>query len=254
MKKICFFGDSYLGALIDGQNAHKVFSKGSIDFYGAAGPYLRHDPLKVTSDGVYATTEKVAENFKFTGGKDHFKFKDYDALVLVGFFARAMPIYSLIDAGRIWAPPKYYEVSPKYLMITDEFYRKFLLQGAMFKLDLVTQIRENFKGNIYISQQPLASDAAPLNSKFRRAVPRPVKLQLIEDYWRDNESFWRERGIEFLPQPMETLSEWCFTRHQYCVGSRRIVDNAPHPKNDYGHMNDLYGQIVLRQVKSRLES
>jgi len=252
VKRICFFGDSYLGSLLNAQGEFNIFKEGEVDFFGAADPYLRKDPLKIDAIGIYSTTEKVEENFRFTGKKDFIKFCEYDVLVLVGYFSRSMFMFSLMDSGCVWVPSRYYRNTGYYHMITEDFYENFILQGAREKADLAMKIRENFKGEIYVIQQPFCSEESPQNSEFRRSIPIDVKMRFVEDYWACTERFWAERDMCFLSQPKCTLGSFAFTRHDYSIGSRRIVDNSLHRSTDFDHMNEIYGKLVLEQLDIKL--
>lgn len=50
------------------------------------------------------------------------------------------------------------------------------------------------------------------------------------------------QGIDYLPQPDETISDQFLSKHSYSIGSRKITDlDEAHDQNDHVHLNKKYG-------------
>lgn len=55
-------------------------------------------------------------------------------------------------------------------------------------------------------------------------------------------------SLSLLPQPPETIVDDYFTAPRFCRDSIKLTNDLDeaHPDDDYGHMNVLYGALVLR--------
>lgn len=80
-----------------------------------------------------------------------------------------------------------------------------------------------------------------------------MSVEFRQGVWRRCVEFSRERGIELLLQPEETLSDSQYTDPAFTISSRRLLDSSnAHEPSDVAHMNEKYGAAVLAALEERL--
>ncbi|WP_270729398.1 hypothetical protein [Shimia sp. Alg240-R146] len=64
----------------------------------------------------------------------------------------------------------------------------------------------------------------------------------------------RAHDIRIFPQPSSTIADNGFTKAEYSRNSVRLVGGDQHPEQDTAHMNQDYGEIVLREILPKMVS
>lgn len=95
----------------------------------------------------------------------------------------------------------------------------------------------------------------------QQATPRKANAVGSQSYQKVFDSLSKLLAPDkflLMPQPVATLdADGWSTRSQYSAGSKRLVigHDAPerlHPENERAHMNDVFGEMYLRELLPRL--
>lgn len=250
--KILYFGDSHIASLMNAARVHPIDVKHKEVFFGAAKPHLEDNSFLFTDSTMTPTNEKIKNTFYQTAGKEKIDFSEYDACVLVSWFAQSMQIFRLIERNKTYLPISIYSEDFKNHLISMQVYNNYLLQGVRYAETLTNNIREIFKGPIFIVQRPFHAESSPYNFTSRKNIDKKIITTIVNDYWHLNTSYLSKNNITFIPQPTETLGDKFFTKTLYTTDSLKLMDGKPHPNSDHAHMNTEYGKIVLKKIREKL--
>jgi hypothetical protein len=116
--------------------------------------------------------------------------------------------------------------------------------------NLVRSLRAEFGGRLLMSAMPLSSEDG---AKFGGISVTDDELAHL-NYHID--AVLGEIGVEYLPQPSDTIRDSKYTKREFCVDSVRLTAKLcqKHPDDDYVHMNEQYGVRVLQAVGTRLSA
>ncbi|HVN64658.1 MAG TPA: hypothetical protein VMT58_08460, partial [Candidatus Binataceae bacterium] len=106
---------------------------------------------------------------------------------------------------------------------------------------LVRSLRAEFGGRLLMSAMPLSSEDG---AKFKGISVSDDELAHLNHHIG---AVLAEIGVEYLPQPPDTIRDSKYTKREFCVDSVRLTAKLcqKHPDDDYVHMNEQYGVRVL---------
>jgi hypothetical protein len=115
---------------------------------------------------------------------------------------------------------------------------------------LVTSLRAEFGGRLLMSAMPLSSEDG---ARFQGISVTDDELAHLN---RHIGAVLGEIGVEYVPQPSDTIRDSKYTKREFCVDSVRLAAKLciKHPDDDYIHMNEKYGVQVLQAVGTRLNA
>lgn len=231
MTRICMLGNSHIASL---KNAWTKIGSTHPDyelvFFASRQEGL--SALRLEGNTLIPSSEETARDIRFTsGGRSTIELDEYDAFVTYGL------LLSLPSLDR---------------RLSSAVLRRSIVDGISNTLNirLCKTIREGSRKPVFIGHNPL------------RATPDP-RLELranMLDYHQLVDVVNSAIEIEnasLISQPEQTIVHGWFTRGEYSRGSTRLdvgdnASNAPHPDNDYDHMNEAFGTLWLQSLFRRM--
>jgi hypothetical protein len=115
---------------------------------------------------------------------------------------------------------------------------------------LVRSLRAEFGGRLLMSAMPLSSEDG---TKFNGISVTDDELAYLNSHIG---AVLGKIGVEYVPQPSDTIRDSKYTKREFCVDSVRLAAKLcyKHPDDDYIHMNEQYGFQVLRAIGTRLSA
>jgi len=251
VKKVCFFGNSHLGAIreaVMSEAGRPLCDDLEITFFGSHGHSLQN--VVVEGGQVKPTNDIVRENFEWTSGGQK--------AVTLGAF----DVIYLIVADNMYALDRFFPVASNSLEFScppvPECLFDAILAGEMahWQMALVRSIAAQVpEVPVYHLGAPLRSDAMPYarmvlgalsDLEARGADPVADLRARLGAYVARQET----GNLRFLKPPAWTLEQrGLYTQQAYSIGSQRMSQQPQtHEANDYQHMNADYGVQVLRML------
>jgi hypothetical protein len=114
--------------------------------------------------------------------------------------------------------------------------------------NLVCSLRAGFEGRLLMSAMPLSSEDG---GKFEGISVADDEFAHLNDHIG---AILAKIGVEYVPQPLETIRDSKYTRREFCIDSVRLAPQLcqKHPDDDYIHMNEQYGSLALQAIEARL--
>lgn len=263
--RLCLAGNSHVGAYkrawrqIGGE-----FGDVSIDMFGAPG--RRFGDLDVRDGRLIAESPEAEASLVATGGSREIRLADYDALVVVGGSTRLNAIVNLAktccppfmnaelvdrkDADRFRA---FYQKNDAAVPVTQAFFQH-LVRAESADCNAARLLAA------MAQQSPirLGHVATPFPSSALRSLkPNHVICQIAdlgcgpafaELAWKALEEVM-PAGVVLVRPPVEVLVDGVLTDRSFSDGSTKLRDEKEEQgEDDFYHMNDRYGEIMLRRV------
>lgn len=224
--KICVIGNSHVGALkrawdeiCDEYLEHNLtfFAMGSTGING----------LAVQNGKLIATTSKLRSAIEFTsGGLTEVIPESYDAFLVYGLSA----IIRLQDINF------YYSSAVRKQALLD-------VTSSSLSFTTIKKLRAVTSLPIYVGHNPLK--ASRVISTMDRSQDYSNHIEQL------NSLVYSSENAQLIPQPANTLVNGVATKEEYTLGSRTLAVVAVggselHDKGDNFHMNDVFGEVWLR--------
>jgi len=247
MKQICVIGDSHLAALKLAWNAIEgEYPEIRLTFFGSPAKNLRD--VRVENGALVPDSEKTLLHLQQTsGGEKEIVPERFDGFLIV---ALELKIDRLIQIYRNYRAEEH--TNPKG--VQQYISNACFLQASKGSLQssLAFEIAEKLRS---LTDRPISF--LPQSFPTEDAAKRRTWKEMIEcgDYALLAHTFLRAiselrlAGEHILQQPEETRTAEMFTKRDFGVGSVRLIKNdAQHPDDDYAHMNQAYGIVVLKNI------
>lgn len=269
--RLCLVGNSHIGAYkraldaLDGE-----LGDVAITMFGAPGSMF--SDLRVEGGAIVTDEEDAALSLERTGGSRSIRLADYDAVVVIGASARLGVIASLLRpyrppflnphldaADRVEADRKFkrhlkefYTGAPTSL-VSDRLFGEILksaaAQGNANQL-LADLARESHLSLGHVVT-PFPSSLF-LEARARHPLSRICQLGMgpffAERYWQAIAGSL-PASVRVIRPPEEVLVDGLLTDRSYSDGSLALGDeDGEHGEEDFLHMNESYGRIMLPRV------
>jgi len=235
--KVAIVGNSHLAALkLAVQRNGFSQERLDIDFWGLPGP----DFDSITcSAGLLQTPRKSFVLHISDGLYESLPVRDFDAIVLHGVGLNVSDyLLSLRKAS-------------EHLRCYSSAFLEDGLRSCIENVpswNLVRSLRAEFDGRLLMSAMPLSSEDG---TKFKDISVADDELARLNDHIG---TVLGKMGVEYVPQPPDTILDGKYTKREYSLDSVRLAAKLcyKHPDDDYIHMNERYGSLVLRAIGTRL--
>ncbi|KMK65153.1 hypothetical protein [Puniceibacterium sp. IMCC21224] len=252
MKRICFVGNSHVGAIKGGMDA--LEATGALDgfditIFGSHGESLKSCYVR---DGVITSDKDfVRERFAWTsGGQSEVRIADFDAVFVIAGPSLFSVMYLFSDSPKE-ALRDIPEMSAALVSVVldsmrDAWHFDLTRQIALARPEVpVTHVGVPFRSEAAPRPQFVLQNAADVTTGLAGRLAR-----LKENIRTSALSF--PDGLFALSHPPAAVLEehGIFTRHAFCRGSQRFSPNkdGAHPEDDFQHMNADYGVHILRHL------
>ena len=225
---ICIIGNSHVGSLKRAwDNIKDLFPKINITFFAQRANGL--NDLIIKKNILLPNNDTLASAFKFTSnGSREINTANYDYFVIYGADAKA------------YIEPTNFFYSEDVLLATI----KDLISGTL-SYKLLKQLRTITHKKIFIGHTPLPSE--------RKIISTGIPKSYIKGIKKINDTIYSSLNSRVIIQPIQTIINNNATHPDFCKGSKRLaigdhIDNEVHIKEDVLHMNDLFGELWLKEL------
>lgn len=235
--KIAIVGNSHLAALKvavrDG-----LFAADQLDvtFWGLAGPEF----ASITYEGGLLKTPYRHFALKVSDGRyDELPVHEFDAIVFHGTpLDPGLYLDSLRNAAR---DLRCYSIA-------------CLRDGLQTHIEsdptwsIVRSLRADYDRRVLMSPIPFKAESS---AQFEGRTITADELSLLNSCIGASLC---SVGGEYVAQPSDTISDYSYTKPEFCVHSVRLLGglSIKHPEDDYIHMNGHYGACVLHGIHTQL--
>lgn len=231
MKSLCVIGNSHIASLKQGwDRIARDYQDIELVFFGSPANSLY--AMEVRGGSLVPGNKNLEEAFAFTsGGKREIVTAEYSAFLCYGMGLQ-LPAVEPGYSSAVWQA-----------ILRDS-------TTSSLNLTVARLLRKATPVPVHIGHNPqLATPrkANPAHSQSYAKVFDPLaKLLAADDFL-------------LMPQPAATLDvDGWSTRPQFSAGSKRLVigHDAPerqHPENERAHMNDVFGEMYLRELLPRVK-
>ena len=237
--KMAVVGNSHLAALKLAVQRHLFSQEGLyITFWGLPGPEFNAVSY---SAGMLQTPYKSLVLHISDGLYESLPVREFDAIFFHGVALNVGEYLLSLRKG-----------SEHLRCYSDALLRDGLRSRIqqMPSWSLVRSLRADFHGRLLMSAMPLSSEDG---AKFNGILVTEEELARLNHHIG---GVLGEIGVEYLPQPPDTIRDSKYTKREFCVDSVRLAPKLchKHPDDDYVHMNEQYGVRVLQAVGTRLSA
>lgn len=269
--RLCLLGNSHIGAYkralntLDGE-----LGDVAITMFGAPGS--KFFGLRVEGDEIVTDEEDTAVSLERTGGSRRIRLRDYDAVVVIGGSARHRNVAGLLQSYR---PPflnlrlgaadrgevdrkfrrqlkEFYAETPSVLVsdrLLEEILKSAVAQSNAHQLLLDLSRIENLSLGHVVTPFP---SSIVLEARSKHVLRRIAQLgagpQFAERYWQAIDRSL-PGSVRVIRPPEDVLVNGILTDRTYSDGSMALnEDDGEHGEEDFLHMNESYGKIMLPRV------
>ncbi len=255
---LCCWGNSHLAALKIAWDKHRSEYPGiTLGFFGAPGKQLRE--IEIKNGKATPQNPQLARALRLvSGGAESVDLEAHDAFALVGL-ELGFRVFLTTLRGHL-ATPEFKTARKQQDLISDTCLRHCLkdLLTHSVSVKLLKKLKRDTPKPVYIITEPHLSEAA-LNQKATDHLPRLKRTGALPRmhglYSEFLERIVLEAGGILVPQPSDTLTDDGFTRKKFSRGSSRLLAaDEQHDGDDARHMNEAYGNRVLKDLFTRIEA
>ena len=252
MKRICFVGNSHVGAVkqaIDGLSDDSTLNGFEFSTFACRSRNL--ETAQVINGVLSSDDENLKESFIWTsGGSSEVVISEYDVICFL--MGRSMFDHKIFRTGS--------DIPYISAGLFDE-----IMAGARnsWQMQLVEKTaRANKNVQVVHIGHPFVSDASPRMKSFLDSLSgsdsglsgraKSVKARIEE-----KASAISVGNLRVMAPPPAALDETgFFTQHKFCQGSKgsnRITETeAEHSSDDFAHMNEVYGRMLIDHLLAEL--
>lgn len=239
--KICFIGNSHLGALAQSEVGNTAFAAAGYDvvYWGAPGSLFR----QIREENGHLISSSVKRSLVISGGRyTHLPLAEFDTLVFYGCHVTLGPV-----AIRIGKQLKtVHSLSSGFwnAIIAEQIDAWWEEQQAR---SLIESAIRAHPGQTYVfAPQPNRAEDPDYRQKAKVLADSITVNKAITGHLH---RWCSERGILFCSQPPDTLiKNGLFTRAEFGVGSIKMEARTQHDIDDRTHMNAAYGDRILAEI------
>ncbi|MEP6019994.1 MAG: hypothetical protein ABJ251_16075 [Paracoccaceae bacterium] len=252
MKRICFVGNSHVGAVKQAiDDLSDDSSLNGFEFSTFACQSRNLETVQVNNGVLSSDDEKLKESFIWTsGGSSEVVIADYDVICFL--MGRSMFDYKMFRSGS--------DIPYLSVGLFDE-----IMAGAWnsWQMQLVENTaRANKNVQVVHIGHPFVSVASPKIKSFLDSLcdsdsglydrAKSVKARIEE-----KASAISVGNLRVMAPPPAALDETgFFTQHTFCQGSKgsnRITETeVEHSSDDFAHMNEVYGRMLIDHLLAEL--
>ncbi|WP_350334370.1 hypothetical protein [Coralliovum pocilloporae] len=246
MKRICFVGNSHVGALKKALASYDDIGAGKaadITIFGSHRDSIR--TARVRNGIISSSNSSVQESFRWTsGGATEIVISEFDEIVFI--LGNSMLSARPFIAGD--------DIPALSQRVMDEIWKA--IEKSWF-MRLVKETAEA-NSNTLVSHigVPFISCEAPDAKTILQKISAPQSrtrhhAERIQAFLEEKVRASSTDNFRIMGPPESTLEQHgLFTHHTYCKGSVRLSENMNklHPDTDFRHMNAAYGRLVLEEV------
>jgi hypothetical protein len=252
--RICLIGDSHIAALqyalmenADPYQAARVF------LFATRGKGL--GDLEYENGAIMSRDVQVSKSLARTGGSDRIVLDDYDAFCVVGGQGRT-PLVGKVCEKFSTADMAIAGSVPVSSALLDDLFRDVLQTTLAYKV--VSLLRSHTEKPIFYVGNPFVSHAVlgdTEQGEFFRAAIEAKAAEKVVQHFRNGLEAAIGAHAQIIAQPPETITDVMFTQADYGKGSRRLSQaGREHPDDDFNHMNESFGRLVLDGIVERIVS
>lgn len=236
--KICFIGNSHLGALAQAPGGNAAFAAAGYDvvYWGAAGSLF---PEIVYEDGWFRSPSPKRSRVISGDRYGHLPLAEFGTIVFYGCAVTVLSVAIRI-ANTIPNPAG---LSSAFLdaVLSEQIAAWWAVQPVRGLMqDATTHHPETTC--LFTVHPHRAEDPAYLAGIADIGFVRLVRDRLLDTL----EGWCRDRSILFYRQDPATLADnGLLTLGEYSTGSVEMERNTPHKGEDLVHMNSRYGELAM---------
>jgi hypothetical protein len=243
MKKVCLIGNSHLGVLRSAweNDLSDQYTGFDFTYFGAAGAGLG----KVVCEGGYISPndDGVRKSFLTTsGGENSIAIENYDAFILHGVGFPLKAIYQMLHKVSCSLNDSRQFVSSGCLEACFES----VLEAQPFKM-LFDYICDIVPAPVIVSMAPMWSELEVDNAPDQYSLIVDQQNLISTCFLNALNTVFPSNKARILLQQADTKASEFFSKKQYSMGY------ASHNIRDFGHMNNEYGAIVVKNILLELE-
>jgi hypothetical protein len=259
-KRLIIFGNSHVAAIKDAlDQAPGGWPDLDVTIVGAHGEALMNTRL----DGsvLIPTTDRTRKYFRDFGGAESFDLNRFDLIAIAGCQVAPARTSVIYKDARYLGLPSLAEAADlatmsEILMSRASF--AAILRAEMQKslgLRLAIHLRPATRTPIYLLSQARAS--AEVLTSSQATLRRLRHIVEANDGWALSDLFDEtlsdlaaQSGIQFVPQPRDTIQDGILTPTDYMNGAIRLTTagRKDQPAEDLVHANGAYGAKLLDQL------
>lgn len=248
--RICFVGNSHLAAVKLGWDilASQYPDVQSV-FFGASRRKM--DGVAVEAGALIPTSEVIAADIaKVSGGATSVRLSDFDLICLVGLQFGFLNLLGLIQRFRTYPMAALGNRSRLLSRASmKQAYRDRL--EASFAVKLARKIRSQSAVDLLLVQSPIPSFDLVSTDPWVNLPFDQVGSTITETfgiYQEIVEAISVSEGICILPQPESTIGPSGLSKEEFTRGSSRLESEGQHRDDDFMHMNQRYGVVMLEPI------
>lgn len=237
--RICVLSNSHAASLY-GPAADVEKDTGCVfTFFAAPNRGMRHLVVDKNSGRLTAIKKGIQQFLSLTsGGLKYIDSAEYDAFLLHGLFVTP-PRFDIRHSEA------FREAATKDMLAVSESQR------------LTKILREVSVAPILISPEPFPADFEDNDEdKILPTAYAPKKPQSTEAIYQGMSDNFLGSGVHWLRQDPNTIGGRLNTQRSFSTGSGRLKQGdqrAAHKERDVRHMNEKYGEIVLRMACEKVK-
>lgn len=252
---ILVIGDSHCGALKRGwdrmAHAHPEIR---MTFFASRGKSL--SSLYFDGEGITVKHERVKTALKQLHGYDRVDPSAFDLAVCVGMLN---PIVLFVKMQRHHKLASH--DGPAEQKVSEHAFRaawKDRLGGSLLG-HVLRVLRQGGIDRGYVTLMPMRSEDFLIRSgdvpDFMRAIIANGEAPALRALLRECMSAALPEGFGYVPPPESVLVSDIFTKSRYSRASASLLDGADlHEDDDFGHMNEAYGEAYLGHLLQRMRA
>lgn len=262
--RVCLFGNSHLAALRQAWTDGRERWPGlDLTMIGAHKGLLLQ--TEITGGVLRPATDAARDAFARFGGLAEVDLRSFDAIGIVGCQVAAARAAFLHKEARwvglpsVAACPNLATMEPR--LISRRAYVAMLKATLSETLggQFATHLRAGTDRPICLLSQPRTHESILSGKRVEmRALLNSIEIgdgaALSDLFDTTARGLFEAIGVDYLPQPAETVSHHLLTARAYTEGAERLAaaGNAPQPKTDILHANAAYGALALDGLAARL--
>lgn len=270
--RLCLVGNSHIGAYKRALNGLEgELGDVAITMFGAPGSMF--SDLRVEGGAIVTDEEDTAASLERTGGSRSIRLADYDAVVVIGASTRLGVLAGLL---RLYRPPflnseldaaeraeedrqlkrqlkRFYAESP-WILVSDgllqEILKSAVARGNANRLldDLAREGSNLLLGHVVTPFPSSVLIESPVKNALSRICQFGMGPQFAERYWDAVEKSL-PGPVRLIRPPEDVFVDGVLTDRAYSDGSTALDDDdGEHGEDDFLHMNESYGRIMLPRV------
>jgi hypothetical protein len=246
MIRICFVGNSHLGAIKQALSGflQKNNIEADVVFWGVAGTNFSYPQVHYDSGSLISPLPHFSEMVSGGRYREKLPLLDFDVVV---FYAADVGISSTAQMLQ-WRLRDRRNYSGRFFdAAVDDLLKTRMSATAVSKIINDIPVDER-PAKIVVCPSPLY---APSSKHFPNIE---YGRQLVSRVFDATRSHFEKNGAVFVSQPEATMESGLYTKQSFSTQSVKLLEGVPHGDDDYSHMNADFGEIMLTAIFSRIDA